>query len=121
MRSGVEVWIEKERVETLQKILENITGTKFINFDNQTINTADIVGIWSGNTMGEFTRRKNGQWKCDSNSWHDRNVKCDCGDPMTTYRAKLIEEAVGKCGKCRDGWVSDGDRMVKCACIKNIK
>lgn len=78
MRNGVEIWMEQERVEKLQKLIENLTGTKFVNFDNETINTADIVGIFSAETMNENTRRKNGQWKCKYDFWHERGTKCEC-------------------------------------------
>src|SRR3990167_8521064 len=81
MRSGVEVWAEKERVAVLQEMLEKMTGTKFVNYEDQTINTADIVGIFSAETMQELTRHKNGEWKCKWNEWHERKDKCECVDP----------------------------------------
>lgn len=90
MRSGVEIWVEKERVETLQDILTKITGSKFITFDDQTINTADIVGIFAANTMEAHTRRKNGQWQCSvRGEYHDRGEKCECVTEETEYKNLL--------------------------------
>ncbi len=78
MRNGVEIWMEQDRIKKLQSILESISGTKFINFDDQTINTADLVGVFAAGTMEDHTRRKNGNWKCAYNFWHDRGIKCEC-------------------------------------------
>lgn len=78
LRNGAEIWIEKERVEHLIKSLENINHSKFINFNGELFNTADVVGIFSANTMEEITRRKNGQWKCENEKWHEKFKKCEC-------------------------------------------
>lgn len=51
MRNGIEIWVDDERLKKLQTILENIKGTKFINIDKQTVNTADIIGIFDINTI----------------------------------------------------------------------
>ena len=75
MRNGVQLWHEKERIEKLQSILEKSTGHHFITFDDQTINTADIVGIFSADTMQDLNRRKNGQWQCHVGTWHDKQNK----------------------------------------------
>jgi hypothetical protein len=28
--------------------------------------------------MEDYTRRKNGQWKCKYGNWHDKGEKCNC-------------------------------------------
>ena len=108
MRNGVEIWMEQERVEKLQGLIEGMTGTKFVNFDSETINTADIVGIFSAQTMDENTRRKNGQWKCGFNYWHDRGGKCEhvaskkcvsCGVENPSGQV-AVEDGI----KCMDCW-----------------
>lgn len=72
MRSGVELWKEEDRIKDL-----NFEGVKFINIDGEKINTADISGIFSATTMEETNRRKNGEWKCKYNNWHNRNERCE--------------------------------------------
>lgn len=79
MRSGVEIWVEHEKASTLQEIINNLTSSRFIHFEGQTVNTADIVGIFSAQTMDDHTRRKNGQWRCEYDKWHDRSQECACG------------------------------------------
>jgi len=78
MRSGVEIWLEAEKAETLQKALQGITQSKFVMHEGQTINTADIVGVFFADTMSDHTRRKNGEYQCPKGTWHTRNQKCDC-------------------------------------------
>lgn len=122
MRTGVEIWVEKDRAEKLQNILQSISGTKFILFEEETINTADIVGIFKATTMQDVTRRKNGQWKCQNNTWHEKTEKCTClSQDEQEYNKKRIE-AIAKCGKCQNGWISDEltRTMKPCDCIKNI-
>lgn len=94
MRSGVEIWIEAERAENLQNALQGITQSKFIRHDGQTINTADIVGIFYASTMAEHTRRKNGEWQCPSGTWHKRKEDCEC----TKTQVEFCDEcAVAPC------------------------
>lgn len=87
MRSGVEMWLEAEKAEKLQDALQNITSSKFVRHDGQTINTADIVGVFTAATMEELTRRKNGQWKCDKGAWHDKRQECECGRSQGYFEA----------------------------------
>lgn len=78
MRSGIEIWFERERAERLQQVLEQLKQHMFVSFEDRTINTADIVGIFTANDMELVTRRKNGQWKCNEGTWHDKGEKCEC-------------------------------------------
>lgn len=77
IRSGVEIWVEKDRAANLMKLLTT-ADTKFIEFDGQIFNRADIVGVFTATTMEELTRRKNGQWKCAKGAWHDKRQDCEC-------------------------------------------
>src|SRR5690606_8332572 len=77
MRSGVELWIEDERVTNLKKLL--LQGeNRFIELDGEIFNRADIVGVFSTRTMSEHTRRKNGEWQCQKGEWHKRKDNCEC-------------------------------------------
>ena len=76
MRNNVEIWVEEERIESLRKALPLLKEHKFIGIDDEMLNTADIVGIFSAQTMEDTTRRKNGQWQCKYNYWHERGEQC---------------------------------------------
>lgn len=76
-RSGVEIWLEKDRADKLQKVL--LEGkNQFIEYDGQVLNRADIVGVFDANTMVEATKRKNGEWKCNKGVWHQKFQDCGC-------------------------------------------
>lgn len=95
MRNGVEMWVEKEKAEKLQEALQRITQSKFIRYEGQTVNTADIVGIFDASTMADLTRRKNGQWKCKKGEWHESRQDCDCGvsyEELSIFEDKSEEE-----------------------------
>jgi Mg2+/Co2+ transporter CorC len=92
MRSQVELWLEAEKSEKLQEILQTITGSKFVRFEGRTINTADIVGIFTALDMEELTRRKNGEWKCQYNFWHPRKEDCEHVNPKEKDALKFIYE-----------------------------
>ena len=78
MRSGVEIWVEAERAESLKNQIETSKQSMFVRYENQFINTADISGIYTADVMADLTRRKNGQWICTSGKWHDRGRRCEC-------------------------------------------
>lgn len=79
MRNKVEIWIEEERIDNLKTLLMNVTQHKFLDVGGEVINTADITGIFSPETMQDVTRRKNGQWQCESGHWHSRGEECAHG------------------------------------------
>ena len=81
MRSGIEMWLESDRIENLKSILLKINESKFIEMYNEIINTADISGIYSAETMENLTRRKNGQWQDKDGDWHNKGeIVCKCGN-----------------------------------------
>lgn len=86
MRSGVEIWLEEDKAVELQAALQKITTSKFVLLPDkrQTINTADIVGIFLAGTMAENTRRKNGDWQCGRGEWHKKRQECDCRSVVVT-------------------------------------
>jgi hypothetical protein len=122
MRSGVEIWVEEERIQKLQTLLDRITGTKFITFDDQTINTADIVGIFLAPTMHDYTRRKNGEWKCQNNHWHGRGEKCNCLSMAEQELIKRRSEAIRNCKLgCNNGYRKTISGMIECECVENSR
>lgn len=77
MRNGVQIWIEKDRIE---KLLVSLTTKEkgFYSIDEELINIADVVGIFSPKMMESMIRRKNGQWECKYGNWHERREPCEC-------------------------------------------
>jgi len=71
LRSGIEIWADANRIEPLKKVLLSGGSALFFDYEGETINTGEIAGIFRASTMEEMTRRKNGQWKCKGNIWHE--------------------------------------------------
>ena len=93
MRSGVEIWVEADRAESLKKQIEGASSSMFVRYEEQFINTADISGIYTANVMGDLTRKKNGEYKCSFNKWHSRQTKCECAqDAEFERQAKATDE-----------------------------
>lgn len=91
LRDGTEIWIEKDRAENFGDQLMKITESKFVKIDDQIINTADITGIFSPETLEEKVRRKRGQWYCTScKKWHDRGERCE-EVRIPSHIAKFLE------------------------------
>lgn len=93
LRNNVQIWIEKQRVEKLQEILLNSTDKGFFELDGRMINLADMVGIFTPQDMEELTRRKNGEWLCKYNEWHQKFTKCECA-------FRIEAENQGFCTSC---------------------
>jgi hypothetical protein len=77
MRNGVEIWKEEERINELIKALQ-VGKVGYVTIDGEVINSVDIVGIFSPETMADYTNRKNGMWKCKFGKWHNRGSYCNC-------------------------------------------
>lgn len=124
MRSGVEIWIEDERAKVLQRLLPTLQSHKFVDFDERTLNTADLTGIFTVQDMADLTNRKNGRWQCKKSEWHDRNEECDCWKEEKRKKAELIKITYTNCGKCQEGYVlqviNGYDKMMPCECIKTL-
>lgn len=78
MRNQVEIWVEADRAETLTNLLTSQNAPQFIKYEGRLINRADLVGVFSALDMEDVTRRKNGEWKCKMNEWHERKQECSC-------------------------------------------
>ena len=78
IRNGAEIWIEEDRAGNLITLLEQKKDKGFLSVDGQFVNVADIVGIFSAETMEQATHRKNGQWKDEEGIWRNKGEwKCD--------------------------------------------
>lgn len=92
MRSGVEIWVEKEKAQKLIDLL-GTTESKFVDIGGEMISSMNVEGVFSAKTIEELTRRKNGQWKDSKGKWQNRgSVECKCG---------TILPFGSKCGICR--------------------
>ena len=93
-RDGIELWVEKERTNSLRETLRLTTGSKFVDIDGEIVNTSDIVGIFSARVMEDTTRRKNGQWKDKQGNWHDKGTRVCPNHP------NVILQFGKACGYC---------------------
>jgi hypothetical protein len=100
MRDGTQIWLEREQAKTVQAMLDKAARSMFLHIGEETINTADIIGIFTPQRLEETTRRHNGQWKCKYGFWHDRNEKCLCKEHLIGQ--KLIEEQEQKIKKWKE-------------------
>jgi hypothetical protein len=79
MRNGVNIWVEKTRMDALYLVLEKSRESRFVTFDGTVINTADIVGIFTPQQMDEMSKRKRGLWDCQYGEWNARTeLSYDC-------------------------------------------
>lgn len=92
LRNGVEIWVEQDRAENLIGLLTAPNAPQFIKYEGRLLNRADLVGVFSASDMEEHTRRKNGQWKCPQNSWHQKKEDCACPTPEALENRRRLEE-----------------------------
>ncbi len=115
--------IRQYRAKNLQQIILSARESKFIEYEGQVVNSADIIGIFSASTMEEVTRRKNGEWKCKSETWHERKEKCDCPPLEVKILNEKISQAIRACGKCNGGYIDNPERsnsILPHDCIKKL-
>lgn len=93
IRSGLELWIDAEREEELEKVLADSTK-RFIRINGQLVNPFEVLGVFTPDAMEDRQRRKNGQWKCLKGNWHDKTHMCECKG--TTQVVTAYVEGVGE-------------------------
>jgi len=96
LKSGIEIWGDSERLDAFQKSLVRIEKHTFVNFDDETFNTAELEGVFTPSTLADLTRRKNGQWQCSYRNWYDKNEKCVCLSPQQIEIAQRNREIYQK-------------------------
>lgn len=80
LRSGHWVDIEEEEAVKLDAIMQNPNCPRIIGIAGERVNVADISGIFTPKTIADFTRRKNGDYRCAYGEWHKYKTKCECSD-----------------------------------------
>ena len=78
MSDGTLIYISQEQADNLKQILQSENKT-FIDVEGQAISTRYINGIFTAEVIDSEIRRKNGQWKCEYGTWHDKGQQCGCG------------------------------------------
>jgi hypothetical protein len=78
LRNGIEIWEEAERLEQLVKILLSNQKIGFVKINKNIINLADVVGIFTPETIDDYRRIKSGERKCKYGRWHEKGEKCEC-------------------------------------------
>jgi len=80
MKSKLPIFIDQDRAENLEKILEMNSGHRFIKVGGEgtVINTAEIEGIYTPAQYDELQKVKEGYRKCVNGVWHGRKEECSC-------------------------------------------
>lgn len=79
MRSGVEIWLDKEKAEKLMADMENGRIEKFFRVEGRLVNVVEMVGILTPADVRDIQQVRRGMWKCKYNIWHSKNDHCECG------------------------------------------
>lgn len=88
---GLEIWVEEDRANKLAEALKSGNAPKYLSVENQLINTFEIRGVFTAQAMEDLHRRKNGQWKCQKGTWHEKAHVCEC----RTYRETVTAHVEG--------------------------
>lgn len=80
MKNGLVFWVGEETSNRASQHLVNQSGHSFLTIAElgETINTAEIEGIYSFAKFDEMQRVKVGDWKCPWGKWHMKKERCEC-------------------------------------------
>ena len=79
LRGGEEFWMEAGKAETLSRAIQDNTAPKFVKFEEDMFNVADITGIFTPTMMAERSKIKRGLWRCEAAGvWHKKFEECEC-------------------------------------------
>jgi hypothetical protein len=124
LKNGIEKWVELDIAEQIQDALDTLQSHLFIRIadsKNETVNTAELVGVFGADTLEEFKRAKNGQYKCLMGTWHDKGQICACVSFDVSLKNKAMEICFKECGKCAGGFISQGNNTVRCKCLNEFE
>ncbi len=123
VRSGIEIWIPEDKLQAFDLQYQRARqsgGLMLIDLGDGRIerqNPADVVGVYSAQTVEEARRRKNGQWQCREGTWHDRGEKCECVPKAVREIAEKRAALIKACGKCQSGFIQGERGMRRCDCV----
>ena len=89
LRNDIEVWVDEEKGENIKQDLEKGAVGDFIRVEGRLINTKDIVIVCPAEDLTDLKNKKQGKWKCEYNTWHNRSDNCDCGRFTKEEREKM--------------------------------
>lgn len=78
MKSGLVLWVDKDRTDNLSTILESGSGHRFVKIDGRMINSAEMEGVYTPFEFEELQKIKQGYTMCVYKKWHARKEVCDC-------------------------------------------
>lgn len=95
MKSGVIMWVSKETGERIDDHLEKQSGHTFVRIRElgQTINTAQVEGVYTQETYADYVKVKKGMWQCEFREWHDRKDICKCRQERARVSAQRMRDA----------------------------
>jgi|GEM_PF-1865145 len=96
VRGGLQIWVARERADKLQELLKKQNCPRFIEVNNQYINTYEIQGVFTPDAMEEKRRRANGQWTCHAGNWHDKGHECRCLSEAAKQEKEMADAAFYK-------------------------
>jgi len=79
MRDGSHIKVTELAAKDIRNVLANITGSKFLEIGDVSVNSADISKVDTLDNVIELENKKQHKWKCDYGKWHKDRQECDCG------------------------------------------
>lgn len=84
LRNGIEIWIDVNKAEKIEKDIVNGGFKGFIYVEGNLVNMADMIGIFAPRTIEKRTddeklkqRTKHGEYFCEKHdNWLPPGVKC---------------------------------------------
>jgi len=88
MKSGMPIWIRKKESDQLQPHLAGLSAHGFVRLErlDQTVNTANVDGVYTPQQYVVLTRIKKGEWICEYRRFHSKNQECECAARIRAER-----------------------------------
>lgn len=80
MKSGLSFWVKRETADRASAHIVGQQSHSFLRIAElgETINTAEIEGIYTPERYTEIQRVEAGEWKCQFEKWHTKKGRCEC-------------------------------------------
>lgn len=94
MKSSLTLLVEASTADTIAAALGSQSGHTFFRIKElgETINSAEIEGIYSPSKYEELLKMKGGEYKCAFERWHKKREICTCKFDLAKEREDKLKE-----------------------------
>lgn len=94
MKSGLTLLVDPQTADVISTSLSRQSAHTFFRIKElgETINSAEIEGIYSPSKYEELLKTKSGEYRCSYDRWHKKRESCNCKYDIAKEREEQLRQ-----------------------------